>query len=629
MLGRHFRHYLVVPMASVLAAPMLLRAQVPTFRAGAEEVLVDAVVTDKKGHFQRDLTRNDFKIFEDGKEQKITSFSLESPETPGHAAKHFISLVFEHERPGLRDEVMQFVDRSAAPDLYLAVFSKVNGEMRLQQPFTTDARKVKAALRQMPEAGMPGSGDPKPPAGKNILDVFLDRISSVAASLAPVRGRKAMVFFSYGFSGNRGGPFRGWDGELHTMVSPAAAKIRKTADDCNAADVSLYGFAIGGDAGISGGEYYHPSVHPEDDRGGHTDFVHDLSVFTGGKYTPPGEYDLASYLSSISRDESDYYLLGFAPLGGSADQPCHKLKVKMDRSGLDVDARDSYCAAGRTPAPTLNSAQKALEARAASGAAGSMVAGLQLSWFYAKPGAAVVDIAMDVDPRAMKVRGKHAELTVSGVAYREDGSAAARAPDTVKLDFDTQDELDQFMKVRYRYARQVDLAPGKYKFRMAVGSGDATFGIAEKPLEIEPWNGQSLSASAIVLCDEDYPIKDVTAELVSSMLEGPRRLAAKGRQVVPMGGMEFRVGQNGLVYFELYNPGAGKLPPVQLRILERATGQEKIDSGPRDANPWMRPGDPLVPVELNLPIAKLPAGAYTLEVHAGDAVVRRADFDVK
>src|SRR5579863_5838281 len=49
-----------------------------TFRAAAQEVLVDAAVVDKQGNFQRNLTRQDFKILEDGKEQKITSFSLES-----------------------------------------------------------------------------------------------------------------------------------------------------------------------------------------------------------------------------------------------------------------------------------------------------------------------------------------------------------------------------------------------------------------------------------------------------------------------------------------------------------------------------------------------------------------------
>ena len=134
----------------------MLLAQTPagsgaqaTFSASTQEVLVDARVVDKKGDFQRDLTRQEFKLFEDGKEQEITSFSLENDQVASHSAKHFVALVVEYEGPGLREQLMQFVDRFAAPDLYLAVYSHVNGEMRLQQGFTQDAGRIKAAVRTM------------------------------------------------------------------------------------------------------------------------------------------------------------------------------------------------------------------------------------------------------------------------------------------------------------------------------------------------------------------------------------------------------------------------------------------------------------------------------------------------
>src|SRR5258707_623448 len=38
-------------------------------------VLVDAVVTDKKGKYVRDLAQSDFRVYEDNKEQALTSFS--------------------------------------------------------------------------------------------------------------------------------------------------------------------------------------------------------------------------------------------------------------------------------------------------------------------------------------------------------------------------------------------------------------------------------------------------------------------------------------------------------------------------------------------------------------------------
>jgi hypothetical protein len=112
------------------------------------------------------------------------------------------------------------------------------------------------------------------------------------------------------------------------------------------------------------------------------------------------------------------------------------------------------------------------------------------------------------------------------------------------------------------------------------------------------------------------------------MLEGPRRLASKGRVIVPTGGSQLPAGRDGLFYFEVYAPSLVKQPAMRIRILNRATGEEKNNSGPMDAGEWMQAGNPVIPIALNLPASNLPAGSYTLEVRV-DTVVRTADFDVK
>ena len=50
--------------------------QTPTFRLNVEYVEVDAVVTDRDGQFVRGLRKEDFEIFEDGKPQAISAFSI-------------------------------------------------------------------------------------------------------------------------------------------------------------------------------------------------------------------------------------------------------------------------------------------------------------------------------------------------------------------------------------------------------------------------------------------------------------------------------------------------------------------------------------------------------------------------
>ena len=49
----------------------------PTFRGGVNEVIVPVTVTNDKGLFVSNLDAADFKIYDQGKEQKITFFSRE------------------------------------------------------------------------------------------------------------------------------------------------------------------------------------------------------------------------------------------------------------------------------------------------------------------------------------------------------------------------------------------------------------------------------------------------------------------------------------------------------------------------------------------------------------------------
>ena len=60
-----------------------------TIKVDVRQVLVPVVVTDREGHHVTGLTQADFKVFEDGVEQKIVGFSVESagPPPTGIAAK--------------------------------------------------------------------------------------------------------------------------------------------------------------------------------------------------------------------------------------------------------------------------------------------------------------------------------------------------------------------------------------------------------------------------------------------------------------------------------------------------------------------------------------------------------------
>src|SRR5580698_2663059 len=88
----------LLALASVYPAA---RAQAPAdsgavLRSETKLVLVDTVVTDKKGNYIHDLEAKDFKVWEDNKEQQIKSFSFEAgAASPSNPQKHYLVLFFD------------------------------------------------------------------------------------------------------------------------------------------------------------------------------------------------------------------------------------------------------------------------------------------------------------------------------------------------------------------------------------------------------------------------------------------------------------------------------------------------------------------------------------------------------
>src|SRR6476620_3126783 len=120
---RIYRH-----LAALILAAISVHAQSPLIRTESRLVLVDAVVTDKKGKPVRDLSAADFRLWEDGQERKLTSVNLESPgRSPDRRRNSYVLMFFDGAttNPGAmaqyRRDASRFVSDSAGPDRYVAV----------------------------------------------------------------------------------------------------------------------------------------------------------------------------------------------------------------------------------------------------------------------------------------------------------------------------------------------------------------------------------------------------------------------------------------------------------------------------------------------------------------------------
>jgi len=705
-------------------------------RTETKLVLVDAVVTDKKGEYVHGLTAKDFKVWEDNKEQTIKNFSFEAdPASPSSTQPRYVVLFFDNstitfgDQARARDAAGKFIDAIAGPNRLMAVVN-YGGAIQIAQNFTADAARLRAAVGGISVPDLPlnaSAGAPRLSSAEGsfgMRDVIL-ALRTMAKNLSSLPGRKTLILLTGGF------PLR--DPEL-------ISEVTATVEACNRANVAIYpidvrglvaslrpmpsgaggamgwtaslspalftlasftpGMAFfapqapgggrggGGGGGVGGGRGGGGSVGggggaPAPSRGGggisggglgrsgggapapglgtmspynqsrillprfpttaatNQDIMHVLAEGTGG-FVLINTNDLLSGFEKIGKELNEYYLIGYTP-PDSDEGTCHTLKVKVDRGGENVRARTGYCNAKSRDLLAKSPVEKTLETRAAAEKAGDVDASMLLPFFYTGPNQARVNVAMDIDPKAMKFdkeKGKQRSvLNVLGIASKADGSVAARFSDTVKLDFESKKEVEEFTKKPYHYENQFDIAPGQYRLKVVFNSGSESFGKIEKPLAVEAYDGKKFSLSSLVLSTNYRPVASGT-DLDALLIEDRTPLVTGGMQVIPSASNRFKNTEKPAVYVEVYEPllAAPERPKeiavaLQIQILDAKTGQQKSDSGLNRIPVPEKNGSPAIASGTILPVAELTPGAYRLILsavdNAGNKSQRWADFEVQ
>ena len=209
-------------------------------------VLVDTVVTDKKGEYVHDLKQSDFKVYEDNKEQTVSTFSTGSdPAIQASGQKRYLILFFDNSTMQVPDQIQarnaanQFIAANADGEHLMAVVD-FGGALRIVQNFTASADLLKSAVAGVksssvnPNANVP---DAQPvtiaSAGLSSLSnaeadfgarSVLLAVRSLAKNLRTVPGRKMLVLFSGGFALN----------------PENQSELTATIDACNKSNVAIY-----------------------------------------------------------------------------------------------------------------------------------------------------------------------------------------------------------------------------------------------------------------------------------------------------------------------------------------------------------------------------------------------------
>jgi len=428
------RHPALLPLAAALLLSESGRAQQPpTFGASAELVVIDLIATDDDGRLVSDLRAEEIEVLEGGKPQRVefvrlitvggtaprdggTATRAPSGSPPATAAGGLLpaavstlSLVVVVDLSTLpfdllahtREAVVRMARSELEPGTRLMLVTFERG-LQVRHAFTDDVGRFAAAVETL----TPSAGD-----GEAALADLVDRVEdtcdgslgavqnaialarayvenarlsltgaaeglgAVARYLAPLPGRKHVVFYSAGYPmdpaasaamvvegicGPPGGAgqsgMQTGSGEAQTALRVGAAidstgLLRGLVDAANRAQVSVY--TVDARGLVSDAVAARSRAPTRLARGGALqavtqrsvrapqEILHSIADGTGGTASV-NTNELARGMRAAATDARGYYLLAYAPPGGRKEGRYYPIEVKLKRPGLRARYRRGY-----------------------------------------------------------------------------------------------------------------------------------------------------------------------------------------------------------------------------------------------------------------------------------------------
>ena len=271
-------------------------------------VNVFASVRDRHGAYVKDLRKEDFEIWRDGKRQAITHFAREvdSPLTVAlllDVSGSVVPILGAEKAAAGRflDEVLRPGDQAL-----LVGFAQL---IAVWQDLTPSKERLHGAL----ERAGPGSFPIGPEYHAHGGTVLYDAVNLAAAqTLQQLPGRKAMIVITDGLD----------TGSLASIAEAVKAARR--------ADSVVYGI-------------HYVDEQSDSMRGEGFAALEKLSEPTGGRaFHVDRKMPLETVFARIAEEMRHQYGLGFTPSAGDPVNQFHKLQVKCVRAGLKVQARTGY-----------------------------------------------------------------------------------------------------------------------------------------------------------------------------------------------------------------------------------------------------------------------------------------------
>ena len=537
-----------------------------TLRVFEDLVIVDAVVTDKKGNPIKNLMPADFTIYEDNVRQKIATFDVEdlftqeegdrgtTPQsTPPSAAvvtpsgapaaglpgeayqdRRLIILFLDLSSMPVEDliqaqkTVLQFIDKQLTPSDLLSIVVNA-ATVKMLQDFTNDREVLRQTVRRvhigdsaaLAEAGA-ANPDTSDTSSEDLSDTFvadetqynifntdrkLSAIETVGKMFREIPQRKFLVHFSSGLS---------------TTGVENQAQLRATIDALNQSNVSLYSVDArgliaappGGDAskGSASGTANYSGKAIRDQYASianSQETLTTLALDTGGKAILDTN-NLGQVFEAVREDSKSYYVLGYYSSNSRRDGRYRQIKLRVNIPEAHLKYRQGYYAPKSFEQFTKSDKERQLEEAITTERPFSEIPFLVAANFLR------VDQRTDFVPVSLKFaaadipfqqKGKkaQAEFDFIGQVLGPKSRVVNAVRDTIRVDLDAG-SFRRMANGDIQYNTGFYLTPGKYDLKFLLRENQtgklSTF---EQALSVPDFGESKLALSSIILSNRLEP----------------------------------------------------------------------------------------------------------------------------
>ncbi|MGB2633498.1 MAG: VWA domain-containing protein, partial [Candidatus Acidiferrum sp.] len=665
------------------------QAQAPVSTGGVvkvstEIVLVNVVARDKHGNPIRDLKREDFTVYEDGKKQDLASFDFEKVDemVMGGAAGNTVTGTAEQDKGGLLNSKVQkslnardrrlmlmFFDFSAMEpdDIDRAVNAGkkyVQGKMQpadmvalmslstslsLDLDFTDDKDKILAKLSsynnsegQGFETGLEGSSEGAAdtsgsytPDDTDYNTFSADRkllaLESVMQAMGKIPQKKSLIYFSNGITQS------GVDNQTALREATAAA-VR--------ANVSIYPVDVRGLSSFPpGGQAQSASLHGQSAYTG-ASILHDLNgndssqetlytlaADTGGKAFMDTN-DLSGVFSMVQKDTSAYYVLGYTSSNHLKDGRYRRLKVQVNRLDVKLEYRAGYYADRDYLHMRSTDREQQLEDELTADLSQTDVALYAgAAYFRQDDSHYYLSVSLVIPgsqiPFVQAKDKDNATIDIIGEVLEGGKLPVGRLRDTVKLAVDSS---QQVRRKNVQYNTGFMLAPGNYHLKFVVRENSTgRMGSFETDVRIPDLRKVPMRMSTVVLSSQRVPATGKKTKF--------QPLITEQTELVPSVTHVFQQDQKLYLQYEVYDAtkekageggngsasaGQGKGEHATVRVLtsiEFLQGDVKVyETKPLLAQEITAPDRKAVVFQMEIPLESLKPGFYTCQINVIDDV---------